>query len=85
MIFLKYGEVTVGLILILVILGQVVIPLWKGTPTFVIFRSSRARKLTRELAAARQQAEEEEISQEIQTVKDKKPSDLKKTTQKERV
>ena len=84
MTFLKYSEGAIGLILILVILGQVVIPLWNATPIFAIFRSSKARKLTRELAAANQQAEEAKISQEIKTAKAKKPRDLDKIAQKER-
>lgn len=84
MVFLKYGEVIFGLILILVVSGQVVAPLWKGTLIFPFFRSRRSSKLAHELAVARQQAEDKRVSQEIKTAKVEKPRDLDKITQKGR-
>jgi F0F1-type ATP synthase membrane subunit b/b' len=61
--WLRTTEVVLGLLVILVLVTQIVYPLYKGRQTFPIFR--RQQKLEKELAEANQEQYEADLAAEV--------------------
>ena len=60
-------ETAVAIFLFSIVLSQLVIPAWRGTPLFPFFR--KEKQLAAELADARQDKVEAELKAEIKKVK----------------
>lgn len=54
-------ELAVSLLLVIGVVTQIAIPLWRGTPLFPIFRAER--RLEREVAEARQRRLEADLEE----------------------
>ena len=60
-------EWTLMAVTVLVLLTQIIVPLFRATPFFPLFR--RGRKLTQELAAANEELENAQMERRIRTAK----------------
>lgn len=66
---LEFGEVVFFILLMYGLFTQVIMPSWKGTPSFPIFR--RRRRLEADLRHAREDAEDEKLVREIEETRPK--------------
>lgn len=81
MFFLEVAELVLGILILAFFVTQVLVPLWKRTPMFPFFRTSR-KKLEGELEKAKEEIDNALIEREIEKEKEEVSKIKPKTKQK---
>jgi len=82
MFFLEVVELVLGILILAFFVTQVLIPIWKRTPLFPFFRSTR-KKLEEELEKVKEETDNALIEREIEKEKEK-VSKIKPKTEKKK-